>query len=109
METAQLKCSDNREADRAASDDQWNIVAPKTGLLDGMIADRKRLREGGLVRGKTVRDFQQELFRKTHVFAVSARVIVGIADGLDAGRTQQERHRTDTGAGLEAAVGLRAV
>ena len=86
---------DHREAHRAAADDEGRVARLEAGLHDGVQADGHGLGQRGVLGREAVRHRQQEELREDHRLAVAAGIVVRVADGLDASRSDRERHRHD--------------
>ncbi len=94
---AALERGDHRQPDRAAPDDEAGLARVEVGQTHGVLAHGERLGQRRQVGVQRVGHREQQQLLEHHVLGERARVGVGIADLLHAGRAQDDGHRADTG------------
>ena len=68
-------------------------------------ADGERLGQRGVLGRQAVRYLQQQGLAEQHALGITADIVVGVTDALNALRRQQRRQRAHFGAGLQFALG----
>ncbi len=81
----------------------------EVGQADGVLAHGERLGQRGEVGVEPVGHRQQQHLLEHHVLGQRARVAVGVADLLDAGRPDDDRHGAHPGADRQGAGGVGPV
>ena len=106
---AALERGDDGEPDRSAADDEAGLPRGESGQTHGVLAHGQGLGQRGQVGVQRVGHRQQQQLLQHHVLGQRARVDVGVADLLHAGRAQDDRHRADAGAHREGGRGVGPV
>ena len=106
---ASFERRDDRQPDGAAADHQARLTGFEAGEPHGMLAHGQGFGQRGHVAGEGVGHREQEDLLEGHVLGQGARVEVGVADLLDPGGPEDDRHRADPGADGERPGGVGAV
>ncbi len=101
--TAALEGGDHRQPDRATSDDEAGLAGAEIREAHGVLAHREGFGERRQVRVERVGHGEQQQLLEHHVLGQRARVGVGVADLLHAGRSQDDGDGAHAGPDREGA------
>ena len=104
-----LERGDDGEPDRSAADDEAGLPRAEAGQSHGVLAHREGLGQRGQVGVQRVGHRQQQQLLQHHVLGQRARVDVGVADLLHAGRAHNDGHRADARPDREGGGGVGPV
>ena len=104
-----LEGGDDGQADRAAPHHQARLARLEPGEPDGVLAHGQRFGQRGQVGVERVGYGQEQHLLEHHVLGQGARVEVGVADLLDAGRGHDDGHRADPRAHRQGPAGVGSV